>query len=71
MCGETDRSVTYRDILQKSVNLAVALQSLGLKKGDVVSLSCENRFEFTATALAVIFCGGVLSTLNVTYSPGN
>ncbi|CAF4911134.1 unnamed protein product [Pieris macdunnoughi] len=70
VCGETDRSVTYRDILQKSVNLAVALQGLGLKKGDVVSLSCENRFEFTSTSLAVIFCGGVLSTLNVTYSPG-
>ncbi|CAK1550509.1 unnamed protein product [Leptosia nina] len=70
VCAETGRSVTYRDILQHSVNLARALQKLGLKKGDVVALSCENRFEFTVTSLAVIYCGGILSTLNVTYSPG-
>nr|XP_032521112.1 4-coumarate--CoA ligase 1-like isoform X1 [Danaus plexippus plexippus] len=68
--AETGESVTYQNILQNSVNLAVALQELGLQKGDVVSLSCENRFEFTVASLAVIFAGGVLSTLNVTYSPG-
>ncbi|CAH2094573.1 unnamed protein product [Euphydryas editha] len=70
ICAETGNSVTYRTILQNSVNLAVALQDLGLKKGDVVALSSENRFEFTVASLAVIYCGGVLSTLNVTYSPG-
>lgn len=70
ICGETGNSVTYRTILQKTVNLAVALQELGLKKGDVVSLSSENRFEFTVASLAIIYCGGILSTLNVTYSPG-
>ncbi|XP_023935914.2 uncharacterized protein LOC112044328 [Bicyclus anynana] len=70
ICAETGNSVTYRSILQSSVNLAAALQRLGLKKGDVVSLSSENRFEFTVSALAIVYCGGVLSTLNVTYSPG-
>ncbi|XP_045776708.1 4-coumarate--CoA ligase 1 isoform X1 [Maniola jurtina] len=70
ICAETGKSVTYMTILQSSVNLAVALQGLGLKKGDVVALSSENRFEFTVTSLAIIYCGGVLSTLNVTYSPG-
>lgn len=52
------------------MNLAVSLQKLGLQKGDVVSLSSENRFEFTVAALAVMYCGGALSTLNITYSPG-
>ncbi|XP_046971328.1 4-coumarate--CoA ligase 1-like [Vanessa cardui] len=70
ICAETGESVTYRNILQNSVNLAVALQELGLKKGDVVALSSENRFEFTVASLAIIYCGGVLSTLNVTYSTG-
>ncbi|XP_075982662.1 luciferin 4-monooxygenase-like [Anticarsia gemmatalis] len=68
--AETEESVTYRQILQLSVNLAVSLQKLGLKKGDLVGLSSENRFEFAVAALAVIYCGGVLSTLNITYSPG-
>lgn len=70
ICAETGNSVTYQSILQSSVNLASALQELGLKKGDVVALSSENRFEFTVASLAIIYCGGVLSTLNVTYSPG-
>ncbi|XP_038206537.1 4-coumarate--CoA ligase 1 [Zerene cesonia] len=70
ICAETGSSVTYRDILQSSVNLATSLLELGLKKGDVVALSCENRFEFTVTSLAILYCGATLSTLNVTYSPG-
>ncbi|KAJ2953351.1 hypothetical protein O0L34_g941 [Tuta absoluta] len=68
--AETGETITYRQILQQSVNLAVALRKLGLKKGDVVSLSSENRLEFPPTALAILYCGGVISTLNVTYSPG-
>ncbi|XP_049877771.1 uncharacterized protein LOC126374996 isoform X2 [Pectinophora gossypiella] len=68
--ADTGESMTCNQILQSSVNLAVALQRLGLKKNDVVALSSENRFEFTVTALAIMYSGGVLSTLNVTYSPG-
>ncbi|XP_026314673.1 luciferin 4-monooxygenase-like [Hyposmocoma kahamanoa] len=67
--AETGEQVTYRTVLQNSVNLAASLQKLGLKKGDLVSLSSENRFEFTVASLAVFYCGGVLSTLNITYSP--
>lgn len=52
------------------MNLAIALQNLGLKKGDVVTLSSENRFEFTVSALAIMYSGGILSTLNVLYAPG-
>ncbi|XP_014372088.2 4-coumarate--CoA ligase 1 [Papilio machaon] len=68
--AETGESVTYKYLLQCSVNLAEALRSLGLKKGDVVALSSENRFEFVVASHAVIFCGATLSTLNVTYTPG-
>ncbi|XP_063831307.1 luciferin 4-monooxygenase-like [Ostrinia nubilalis] len=67
--GDTDESVTYRELLQSSVDLAVALQKLGLKKNDVVVVSSENRFEFMITALAVMFSGGVLSVFNITYTP--
>ncbi|VVC91517.1 unnamed protein product [Leptidea sinapis] len=70
ICAETGASMTYKTILQNSVNLATSLQKLGLKKDDVVALSSENRFEFIVASLGVFFCGGVLTTLNVTYSPG-
>ncbi|CAH2045278.1 unnamed protein product, partial [Iphiclides podalirius] len=68
--AESGESATYNFILQKSVNLAVALKELGLNKGDVVALSSENSFEFTIASHAIIYCGAILSTLNVTYSPG-
>ncbi|XP_052756704.1 uncharacterized protein LOC113519634 [Galleria mellonella] len=68
--AETSESVTYRELLENSVSVAVELQKLGLKKGDLVSLSCENRFEFVPAALGVIFSGGILSTWNITYSTG-
>ncbi|KOB63671.1 Uncharacterized protein OBRU01_24726, partial [Operophtera brumata] len=42
---------------------------LGVKRGDVVTLSSENRFEFMIASLGVMYCGAVLSTLNITYSP--
>lgn len=43
---------------------------MGVKRGDVVMLSSENRFEFMIASLGVMYCGAVLSTLNITYSPG-
>ncbi|KAG6463284.1 hypothetical protein O3G_MSEX013779 [Manduca sexta] len=68
--AETGEKRSYKYFLQNSVNLAVKLQRLGLKKGDVVALSSENRFEFIVSSLAVVYCGAILSTLNITYSPG-
>ncbi|XP_059053162.1 uncharacterized protein LOC131847586 [Achroia grisella] len=68
--AETAESITYRELLQYSVRAAIALQKLGLKKGDLVSISCENRFEFVPAAFGVIFNGGLLSTWNITYSTG-
>lgn len=67
--AETEESLTYREILQQSVDLAVALKKLGLKKNDIVGISSENRFEFIVTALAVVYCGGELCLLNVAYTP--
>lgn len=68
--ADTEKSMTYRELLQHSVDLAVALRKLGLKKNDVVALSSENRFEFLIAALAVMYNGGILSVLNITYTPG-
>lgn len=62
--------MTYAELLQQSINLAAKLQKLGLRKDDVVALSSENRFEFMVTVIAVMFNGGTLSLLNLTYTPG-
>ncbi|CAG9789350.1 unnamed protein product [Diatraea saccharalis] len=67
--AETEETITYKKLLKQSVDLAVALKKLGLKKNDVVGISSENRFEFMVTVLAVVYCGGQLCLLNVTYTP--
>ncbi|KAM3960485.1 luciferin 4-monooxygenase [Aphomia sociella] len=68
--ADTSDTITYRELLEKSIKVALALKKLGLKKGDVVGLSCENRLEFVPAAFGIIFSGGILSTLNITYSSG-
>ncbi|CAH2983427.1 unnamed protein product [Chilo suppressalis] len=67
--AETHETITYIELLKQSVDLAVALKKLGLKKNDVVGISSENRIEFMVTVLAIVFCGGQLSLLNFTYTP--
>lgn len=68
--GDTDQKITYRQILQETVNVATGLKRLGVKRGDVVALCSENRDEFIPTALAVVCCGATVTTLNVLYTKG-
>lgn len=66
----TGEKVTYAQILERSMKMALALKKLGIKKGDVVGIASENRFEFTVTAIAIISIGAVNATFNVLYSRG-
>ncbi|KAH9639277.1 hypothetical protein HF086_014141 [Spodoptera exigua] len=51
--GDTNQQITFKQILQETVNIATGLTRLGVKRGDVVALCSENRDEFMPTALAV------------------
>lgn len=66
--GETGDKITYKRILQETVNLAAGLQKIGVKKGDVVALFSENRDEFIMASLATTVCGATLTTLNIMYT---
>lgn len=66
--NSTGEKVTYAQIQEKSIKLALALQKLGIKKGDVISISSENRFEFTVTAIAVFSLGAITAPLNILYT---
>lgn len=68
--NQTGEKVTYLQIRERAIKFALALTKLGIKKGDVVSISSENRFEFTVTAIAVILIGAINAPLNVLYSRG-
>lgn len=62
-----DRRITYRECATLVRELAGALQSLGLRKGDVVATCLPNSVEYVAAYFAIAQMGGVLVALNPRY----
>lgn len=59
--------ITYRELAQLSNALAIALQAIGITKGDVVSVQLPNIPEFVITAVAVSRLGAVFNPFPMTY----
>src|SRR5437868_14401752 len=53
---------TYRDLARRAKQLAVALQGLGLERGDRVATLCWNHYQHLAAYLGVP-CGGIVLPL--------
>jgi long-chain acyl-CoA synthetase len=62
------RSYTYKDTQIKAKRLATALLSLGIKKGDMIGISANNRPEWNFVDLGCQFIGAVLVPLYPTAS---
>lgn len=57
-------TVTYADLNARANQVARALRSRGLERGDAVALLCSNRAEFVETLLATQRAGLRLTTVN-------
>lgn len=68
--GATDERLTYGDIAQQSMNFAISLTRMGVKKGDVIGIFTENRSEFWGAISGVACSGAVLTTFNPAYVKG-
>ncbi|XP_050673643.1 uncharacterized protein LOC126971381 [Leptidea sinapis] len=66
--GATDEKLFYGEIAQDAMNLAVSLVRLGVKKGDVIALSSENRREYWSSVIGCICAGTTVTTINLTYT---
>ncbi|XP_013183419.1 uncharacterized protein LOC106129399 isoform X2 [Amyelois transitella] len=66
--GETGQEITYQQLLKEVVNIGTGLKKIGVKRGDVVGLCSENRFEYLAAAVGIICCGAAATTINVQYT---
>lgn len=67
-----DKSIhrcTYADVAKRAKKLAVALQHLGIQKGDRVATLCWNHYQHLETYFAVPCIGAVLHPLNLRLSP--
>lgn len=68
--GSTDERLTYGDIAQQAMNLAVSLTRMGIRKGDTIALMSENRQEFWGAVVGVACAGAVLTTISTGYVKG-
>ncbi|XP_063370882.1 uncharacterized protein LOC134659179 [Cydia amplana] len=66
--GSTGETITYGDIAQKAMNLAISLSHLGVRKGQVVGICSENRAEFWSAVVGSICTGASFTTFNMMYT---
>jgi fatty-acyl-CoA synthase len=64
-----DRSISWRDLDQRTDHLAAGFRDLGVRRGDRVAVLMLNRPEWIETALAVLKLGAVTVPLNVRFTP--
>ncbi|XP_053621533.1 luciferin 4-monooxygenase-like [Plodia interpunctella] len=60
--GASYEDYTYLSMAQQSMNVAISLSRLGVKKGEVVAICSENRMEYWAAFLGTV-CAGVTATM--------
>ena len=58
------RRVTYREVDRLTNRAAHALRTLGVVKGDRVTLGLGNSVEYVVAALGVLKAGGILNPVN-------
>lgn len=69
--GNTGEKTTYKQLLQGTVDVATGLKKLGVKRGDIVALCGENKTEYLIAAIAAVYCGAIITTLNLMYTKGS
>ncbi|CAG5052943.1 unnamed protein product [Parnassius apollo] len=65
--GATDERLTYNELVQISMNIAVSLVQIGVKRGDVVGICSESRLENWCTVFGITCTGAVMTPLSIGY----
>ncbi|CAK1593307.1 unnamed protein product [Parnassius mnemosyne] len=65
--GATDEKLTYDEMVQISMNVAVSLVRIGVKKGDVIGICAESRLENWCTVIGIACTGAVMTPFNIGY----
>ncbi len=64
-------NLTYNELWNKSLNTAIKLSKLGLKKGDHIALYADNNPNWVISYLAIHFLGGVIIPFDIQLLPEN
>ncbi len=65
--GGAYRTYSWNEWLRNSREIALGLQALGLKKGEIVCILSETRAEFYLTDIGIMGAGGVSAALYTAY----
>ncbi|KAK3995352.1 hypothetical protein QBC44DRAFT_320169 [Cladorrhinum sp. PSN332] len=69
-CAETERSYTWADVRDASLNFGRGLQTLwGWKKGDVLAFYTPNSIDTPILTLGALWAGATISPANPLYTP--
>src|SRR5260221_7191726 len=66
---KTIHRYTYADFVPRAKQLSVALQKLGLRRGDRVATLCWNQYEHLEAYFGIPLAGNVLHTINPRLHP--
>lgn len=66
--GQSDRIITYRQLVDSIQRVAASLNARGFSKGDVFAIYSPNLPEYAIAFHAVVSLGGVISTVNPSYT---
>ncbi|HEY7951686.1 MAG TPA: long-chain fatty acid--CoA ligase [Solirubrobacteraceae bacterium] len=67
---EGEQTITYAQLGERARELARGLIALGIQGGDVISILCSTRAEWTVCELGAICAGAVIAPIYHTNSPG-
>jgi long-chain acyl-CoA synthetase len=67
--GDGFESITYRELGERAREIARGLIGLGIERGDVVSILCSTRAEWTLCEAGALCAGAVLAPIYHTNSP--
>ncbi|XP_063532811.1 luciferin 4-monooxygenase-like [Cydia strobilella] len=57
--------MTYKELIEYAVNVAVFLRDLGVGNGQTVGIGSEKRIQFIPTAMAVMFTGAAYTPIDL------
>ncbi|XP_013136652.1 PREDICTED: 4-coumarate--CoA ligase 1-like [Papilio polytes] len=63
----TEEQITFNEMVQAAMNLAVSMVRLGVKKGDVIGICSESRLEIWPTVLGLTCTGAVITPISTGY----
>ncbi|HVC82937.1 MAG TPA: 4-coumarate--CoA ligase family protein [Chloroflexota bacterium] len=66
--GPSGRTITYGEFALQVRRVAANLAQHGLRKGDVLAIFLPNGIEYAVTLQAVMLLGGIVTTVNPTYT---